>query len=169
MNQKWQKPAQGFIKIIFDGSVKKAEKKKRGPGIIARNEKGEVMGVVQATIDGVTEPKVIKAYAACRGMKFAQQTGFTNIILEGDSLPVILKILQLDPSLSFIGNLTEKVKSMKKNFRKCKIQHVKREANGVAHSLAKSAFNLSEDVYWVEECPDHLILVIISDCNLVSI
>ena len=144
-------------------------KKKEGIGIIARNEKGEVMGVVQATIDGVTEPKVIKAYAACRGMKFAQQTGFTNIILEGDALLIILKILQPDPSLSSIGNLTEDAKTMKKNFRSYKIQHVKKEANGAAHALAKSSFNLDEDVYWVDECPDYLILVIISDCNTVSV
>ena len=148
--------------------MRKAEKKEVIE-IIARNEKGKVMGAVQATIDGVIEPEVIEAYAAGRGMEFAQQMGFTNIILKGDVLPVILKILQPDPNLSSIGNLTEDAKTMKKNFKSCKIQYVKREANGVAHALAKSAFNLDEDVYWVEECLDYLIHVIISDCNPISI
>ena len=58
---------------------------------------------------------------------------------------------------------------MTKNFRSCKIQHVIKEANGAAHSLVKSAFILDEDVYWVEKCPDYLILIIISDCNSVSV
>ena len=94
----------------------------------------------------MTKPEVIEAYVACRGMEFAQQMGFTNIILEGDALSIILKILQPDPSLSSIGNLTEDAKTMKKNFKSCKIQHVRREANGAARALAKSAFNLDEDV-----------------------
>ena len=94
---------------------------------------------------------------------------FTNIILEGDALPVILKILQPDPSFSSIGNLTEEAKSMTKYFRSCKIQHIRREANGAAHSLAKNAFNLDDDVYCIEECPDYLILILISDCNSVSV
>ena len=95
----------------------------------------------------MTKPEVIEAYATCRGMEFAQQMGFTNIILEGDALLIILKILQPDPSFSSIRNLIEDAKTMKKNFRSCKIQHVKKEANGAAHALAKSSFNLDEDVY----------------------
>ena len=128
VHQVWQKPSQGNIKINFDGSVRKAEKK-GGIGIIARNEKGEVMGAVQATIDGVTDPEAIEAYAACRGMQFVQQMGFNNIVLEGDALSVILKILQPDPSLFVIGILIEEAKTMKKNFKNCKIQHVSREAS----------------------------------------
>ena len=110
INQKWKKPPHGIVKINFDGNVRKADKRK-GVGVIAKDDKGKVLGAVQATIDVIIELAVIEAYAANRGLLFAHQMGFTKIILEGDALSVIFKILQLDPSLSHISNLTKEAKS----------------------------------------------------------
>ena len=49
---------------------------------------------------GATDPSAIEAHAAIRALLFAQQMGFTKIILEGDALTVINKIIQPYPSLS---------------------------------------------------------------------
>ena len=96
---------------------------------------------------------------------FAKDMGFTRIILEGDALMLITKILQAQPSLSVIGNLVAAAKDLMKQFNWSKIQHVQREANEAAHCLAKNALSIEEDLYWVDECPAFLLPVLTNDCN----
>ena len=91
------------------------------------------MGIVQALLQSIIDPIVIEAYVANRGLFFAQQMGFTKIILEGDAHSVILKILQPDPSLSNISNLIDDTKNIMKNFYCCQVHHVRREANVATH------------------------------------
>ena len=91
-------------------------------------------------------------------MLFGQQMGFTNVMLEGDALVVINKILQPSSSLSNIGNLIDEVKGLMRNYICCRVQHIRREANEAAHLLVKSALSLEEDLY----------RVIISNCNFIS-
>ena len=110
-NQRWQKPPENVIKINFDGSVSTTNRR-GGIGVIARDNNGEVVGVLQASIRGITDPNVIEAYAAAKAILFGQQMGFTRIILEGDALMVINKILQTSPSLSNNGNLVDDVKGL---------------------------------------------------------
>ena len=95
--------------------------------------------------------------------------GFTAIILEGNALSVINKINQPSPTLSGIGNLIEDVKNMMKLLKGCKVQHVKREANEATHLLAKSACLVEEEVYWVEDYPNFLCIVISRECNSLSV
>ena len=162
--QKWKKPPQGIIKINFDGSFKVAERK-GGIGVIARDDKGDIVGAAQAINQGITDPLVVEATAAIRALMFAKDMGFTRIILEGDALMLITKILQAQPSLSVIGNLVAAAKDLMKQFNWSKIQHVQREANEAAHCLAKNALSIEEDLYWVDECPAFLLPVLTNDCN----
>ena len=61
--QIWEKPPQDVIKLNFDGSVQE-EARKGGIGVIARNDKGEVLGSVQTFVRGTTDPSAIEAHAA---------------------------------------------------------------------------------------------------------
>ena len=140
-----------------------------GIRVIARNEKGEVMGALQTFVHGTVDPYAIKAHAIYRALQFAHHIGFTSIILERDMLSVINKIKSPYPSLSDIGNLIEDVKDMMKLFRKCKIQYVRREANEASHLLAKGACLIEEEMYWVEAYPDFLYSVVSSECDSISV
>ena len=62
MIQKWQKPPHGVVKLNFNGSVKKDDNI-GGIGVLARNDKVEVLGAVQAIIEGVTDSATVEAYA----------------------------------------------------------------------------------------------------------
>ena len=63
---------------------------------------------------------------------FGKDMGFTRIMLEGDALSVITKILQSEPSLSEVGNLVDAIKGLMKSFDSCKVQYVRRDANEAA-------------------------------------
>ena len=103
-------------------AVLKEADRKGGIEVIARNDKGEVLGALQASIVGITDPRIIEAQASNRALMFAHHMGFSRIILEGNALTVINKILHPFPSLSRIGNLFEDAKNMIRNFRQCKVQ-----------------------------------------------
>ena len=118
-----------------------------GIRVIARNEKGEVIGALQTFVQGIVDPYAIKAHAIYRALQFAHHMGFTPIILEEDALNVINKIKTPCPYLLDIGNLIEDVKEMMKLFKGCKVQYVKREANEAAHLLANSAYLIEEEIY----------------------
>ena len=62
-NTKMAKPSQGLIKLNFDGSLNVTDRR-GGIGIIAKNDKREVVGAVQAFIEGTTNPMVDETYAA---------------------------------------------------------------------------------------------------------
>ena len=114
--QIWSKPPLNVIKINFDGSVNE-EGRKGGIGVIARDENGEVMGALQTSVEGITDPSSIEAHAACQAIQFAYNMGFMNIILEGDALEIINQINHPASSLSSIGNILEDVKKLMKYFR----------------------------------------------------
>ena len=95
---------------------------------------------------------------------FSQQMGFSKIILEGNTLTVINQIYQVAHNLSVIGNLTDEAKMLMKNFIFCRVQHVRREANLAAHTLAREALNIKEDLYY--DCPSNLVPILVTDSNL---
>ena len=73
--------------------------------------------------------------------------------------------MQVEPSLSSVGNLVAAAKDFMKHLSWSKIQYVQREANEAAHSLATNALSLKEDLYWVDDCPEFLFPVLAKDCN----
>ena len=75
------------------------------------------------------------------------EMGFTNILLEGDALIIVInKVIRTSSSLSGISNLIKDVKKLMKQFRCYKVQHV-RTANEATHLLAKSALMIDEKLY----------------------
>ena len=80
IKQNWQRPPQGVVKINFDGSLKE-EIRRGGIGVVARNDKGEVLGALHAFIEEITDACVIEAYAAIRALTFGQEMGFRDILL----------------------------------------------------------------------------------------
>ena len=115
------------------------------------------MGALQTVTKGVRNPLFSEATAA---LEFARDMGFTSVILEGDALEVIKQITQSTEDLSDIGILVDECRSMVKTFNCCIVLHVNREANNMTHSLAKSVLVSKDLLYWIEECPPMLLILI---------
>ncbi|KAL4598870.1 hypothetical protein ACB092_11G088100 [Castanea dentata] len=94
-----------------------------GIGAIIRNEKGEVMGAMSAKCPQVQDSMEAEVLACRRALEFAIDIGFSELVIEGD------------------------------NAQWAEIKLVGRDANGVAHSLARYAKTIAEDVYWLEDSP----------------
>jgi len=75
------------------------------------------------------------------------------VLIEGDSLSVIQELQKQGRNGSGCGQLIMDTKSIMSSLDFVSFQHVKRDANKVAHCLAKFALSQMLDKVWVEDCP----------------
>ena len=105
-----------------------------------------MLAALSEKVDGVQDADVIEALAIRRAIRFAIQTSFNCVIIESDSLSVVKAILDSTESSCHFGNIIEDVKSLSKTMRSCDFLHTKREANQVAHTLARNAFKVNSEL-----------------------
>ena len=105
------------------------------------------------TILAIFEPTTEEALAALHVAKFCRDLGFYEIMLEGGSLSVVKAIWETGQNWLQYEQIVEDTKMVLRSLRQWKICHVKREANGAAHGLAKEASRSIMDIIWIEETP----------------
>lgn len=71
--------------------------------------------------------------------------------------------------LSCLGNLYDDIQCMAGYLRHVEFNSIRRSANGVAHSLARYARHLSEDIVWLEDSPPSALEPLYLDSLSVSI
>ena len=124
-----------------------------GMGVIICNEKGEVMGAMSTKGPRVTDSLEAEALACRKAIEFAMDIGFSNIVIEGDCVQVINAIKASKANLSRLGHVVEDIQVLISGLRWAEVRWVKRSANLIAHSLARYAKNISNDVIWLEDSP----------------
>ncbi|KAL2920568.1 Hydroxyethylthiazole kinase [Bienertia sinuspersici] len=105
--------------------------------------------------------EMAEAFAARFGMQVAYKFGFTNIILESDSLAICIKIsnnaVEKFPIFVMLDDI-QRYASMFEGFYIC---HVKRGGNCLAHFIVHESMDLDAEKAWFDPFPQSL-------CNLVD-
>ena len=110
-----------------------------GIGVGIRESNGAVLASFSQKIPLAYKAEEIEALAALNALSFAFELGFRSTILKGDSLGLTQATKLEEHSLSPTGLLTEDAKMVANSFVKLLYSHIKRNNNGIAHSLAKNA------------------------------
>jgi hypothetical protein len=79
--------------------------------------------------------------------------GLQRIQIEGDALEVVGALYKNDETLGRYGQIITDTKRLLDQFQESIVLHVRREANGAAHTLAQLALTLGKDRIWVEDFP----------------
>ncbi|KAA3460646.1 reverse transcriptase [Gossypium australe] len=103
--------------------------------VVARNDKGLVMGACAYQYKDVADAFVAEARACERALLFAIDMGFKKIILEEDSLIVTKKLRFAKNDRSVISSITWNI-CMMANFIEVSYNFSPRRGNWVAHTLA---------------------------------
>ena len=91
---------------------------------------------------------------ACRkALEFATDAGFTDLVIEGDNKNVMQLVSASGEDMSRLGHVIQDINWLANGLRIVSFSHVKRGANSVAHSLARFAKNVVNDMYWLEDSP----------------
>ncbi|XVF15953.1 hypothetical protein REPUB_Repub09cG0200200 [Reevesia pubescens] len=107
----------------------------------------------------------MEAIAAVKALIFAKEIGCRDIALEGDALHIVNLLNHNEMDTSYIGNLILEERMRLGKLGNHTVTHSRREANLVAHLLAKSTTVSKNDLYWIEDIPDFLQSAVDDDCN----
>ncbi|KAK4435385.1 hypothetical protein Salat_0701900 [Sesamum alatum] len=136
-------PPNGIIKINFDGATF-AEENAAGIRVIARSSNGTCVGWRKRLLPFKAAPEHCEMLAAATAVFFGKEKGWNHVMIEGDCLLVITKLTNEDQDFSTLGNLVQDIKNNSKDFSFCRFIHVPREANILAHRLARDANSNSD-------------------------
>jgi len=96
------------------------------------------------------------------GLEFAKEMFFLNLIAESDASNVVLALNNHQQSSNYVGSIIRYCISFNGSFRSLNFLHIRREANQVAHYLAKYALK-NLDCIWIEETPPCISTVLTLD------
>ncbi|KAL4606444.1 hypothetical protein ACB092_09G103400 [Castanea dentata] len=151
-SQSWLPPEGMFYKLNFDAAVF-TDASASGVGVIVRNARGEVMAALSSRGSAVMDSEEAEVLACRQAMEFAIDAGFSDLIVEGDNSTVMRSIVSAQTDWSRLGNLYDDIRCLAGRMRHVEFRDIRRSANGVAHSLARFARHISEDIIWLEDSP----------------
>ncbi|XP_059462058.1 uncharacterized protein LOC132191056 [Corylus avellana] len=159
MKVKWKPPPQGIIKLNWDATVAIKERK-MGVEVIARDYTGKVLATLSAPRPIVSDPTVAETIGAWMSVDLTSHLGFTRIYLEGDALEIVQALRMEGSCWSRYEHLINDAKILIQKFQFWEVDHVKREANEVAHILAKKALACGTTQFCEEhilDCISHIV------------
>ena len=71
----------------------------------------------------------------------------------GDSAQVLNSLMSSDTNLSWLGHIIADIQCLVAGLHCAEVKLVKRDANCVAHSLARYAKTKVDEVFWLEDSP----------------
>jgi ribonuclease HI len=124
-----------------------------GLGIVGHDYNGQICLAFTDCRRFITDPTTAEALAAWRMADICVRLGFTEVILEGDSLEVVQALNREEPSWGRYGSLINDAKRLLQQLHNWKVCHVRRKANEATHRLAKFAFSIGEERLWTKDYP----------------
>ena len=90
----------------------------------------------------------------CRhAVEFALGLGFRELVIGGDSATVMRNITDFGTFSYRLSHIFLDIHSFLVGLSCFSISYIHREGNSVAHSLARFAKHISDDVIWIEDSP----------------
>ncbi|XP_075658944.1 uncharacterized protein LOC142628791 [Castanea sativa] len=124
-----------------------------GVGAVIRNAARDVMATLSARGAAVVDNEEAEALACWKAMKFAIDVGFLELIVEGDNVMVMSVVSSTSPNWSRLGVIYDDIGCLAAGLRYVAFSCIRRSASSVAHSLARYANVLDEEVVWFEDSP----------------
>ncbi|XP_030924586.1 uncharacterized protein LOC115951544 [Quercus lobata] len=148
----WIPPPELVYKLNFDAAIF-SELSCSGVGAMILNARDEFMATMSARDPSVFDSLKAEIIACRKALEFAIDAGFTDLVIEGDNKNVMQLVSASREDFSRLGHVIQDIKWLAQGLRRVSFSYVKRGANSVAHSLARFAKNVVDDMYWLEDSP----------------
>ncbi|KAF5468997.1 hypothetical protein F2P56_013102, partial [Juglans regia] len=121
----WQAPPLNWIKLNWDGATDKAQGL-IGVGVVARDSAGHIISTLRTSKHLFPDPLLAEAFGALQAMNFGLELGFTQVIIEGDSLQVVRALKNEKEGWSSASMIMNDTKVLLQKFAKWEVSHVRR-------------------------------------------
>ncbi|XP_004309843.1 PREDICTED: uncharacterized protein LOC101294625 [Fragaria vesca subsp. vesca] len=165
---RWECPPSGRLKINIDGSFL-ASNGCGGVGVIVRDETGLGIATLSRPVEHAHSVLNMEVEACRVGLLLGTHQCWTNIDIKSDFILLVAALGREEEDLSEVGRVLCDCKDYMKAFQSITIQHVSREANGVANRLAHLVRMGVLDDIWLEETLAIIQDVLYEDINHLNI
>ncbi|PRQ37612.1 putative ribonuclease H [Rosa chinensis] len=156
---KWSAPPSSFVKINFDGSVRRDS---AASGFVIRDHNGRPVIAATKCVGNSSTP-VAEATALRDSLIAAKDKGFTRVEVEGDSKLVIDVVTgRVIPPWRLL-KLIEDIRTIATSFSQITFKHIYREANFVADAIANLGHNAASPMSWSDRVPSEASRALIFD------
>jgi ribonuclease HI len=139
---------------------------KGATGVVIRDSTGGCIAAMQTFLPHVVDAPMAEAYAFCDGLTLAHQIGVQNFMVETDCVQVAEIIKNGGFSATSYAAIYDDCSILWSGFGKVSIKHCNREANQVAHELARVSFTSGSSCTWVDEPPRFILSKLVNDVTL---
>jgi ribonuclease HI len=159
-----EKPSHGTYKLNVDASFH--PNGTGAAGAVLRDDRGDAIAGVACPLSHVHDATAAEALALLKGLVFLLDIGVTRVTVESDSLEVIQacksEVEVWSPHSAILYDCFSKAQE----FDFIDFTHCNREANNVAHELARYAFTSNSVVRWDESPPSFILPFVLKDVTM---
>jgi ribonuclease HI len=157
--EKWTKPQQGTVKCNVDAACYVTENQ-YSIGACLRDADGNFMRASTSHFEGQPDIKEAEAHGLLITLKWLQQLHIERVEIEMDCMEVVNSVVSKDRNVTEYGTAIEQCQCLLNLFPNCKVSYIRRQANRVAHELARVArFYASPHIYdYCPPCIEHIII-----------
>ena len=160
----WAKPAHGKYNLNIDASFHSDGL--GAAGAVLRNHRGEALAGMACPLDNLLNASSAEASAMLKGLEFLENLEISSACIESDSLELIQACngdMEIwSPHSAILAECFVKAS----NIGDISFSHCFREANLVAHHLARNAFRSKQVFIWDGDPPVFILPFVIKDVAL---
>ncbi|KAK2442300.1 hypothetical protein QL285_013507 [Trifolium repens] len=142
----WQQPSEGYLKCNVDASFYNLAGA-TGWGWVIRDSSGNFKLAGSNIVHSPLSVLEGEAMALVEAMEEVIQRGLHYVIFESDSKLVVDAISSRQSSVSEFSLLISHIQSLLSLHNYFEVKYVSRQANKVAHYLARAAFSMSRRIF----------------------
>lgn len=163
-SKKWEPPLSGELKVNVDASFK-AGSESFTVGMVARDCKGLFIEGRSITLPCPTTVMDAECIGVREALSWIMNFQNKKVKVESDSLLTIRALQGKKCNLMETGHVIESCRSMLQQLPLVSINHVRKQANRMAHSLAKITCSLNCFIVFSSP-PNHLVETLLNDFSL---
>lgn len=162
----WSRPPMGFVKLNVNASFDH-DLLRGTAGAVIRDDKGNFIVGENWKIEFCADALTAEALALRFGLLLAQKAGCNRLIINSDNMKIIDTMKNGGHSAGAAAAIFEDCFFMACDFPLTSFEHCNREANKVAHELARLAKgSMTKD--WIEEPMENIVSLLIDDVTIIS-
>ncbi|KAK8487261.1 hypothetical protein V6N13_015099 [Hibiscus sabdariffa] len=159
---RWRKPIGDTIKLTIDVAFN-IHIWVATFGIVARDMDSFVLTRKASMMEGRHTLEIVEAYAFQEGVMMALDKGWQHVVLEGDVINIVHRLANPDLKLSTPAAILKATSQRLQSDPGIKIHYVWREANRVAHGLAKWVMENNAHIRFQLDHPEFILSSVMND------